>query len=296
MSASLRSERGFMLTELLIACVLTVAVLGAAVGVFAKFANEQNRTEQQGRAEDAARQVLDRISSDLRSAMSDGTTGSQPIEVRSSTNLVYLAPSASASLTNNPRGLVHIRYCLDTSNLTNEVLWYQNVAYDSQSRPTPPSGTSCPLPSYTTSIAVASFIVNQVQSPVQALFTTPTDSAGNVTDVYIRAFVDVDPTKQPAATDLQSSVTLRNLNHPPTAQLTCQALASGHTLCDASASVDSDAQSLTFGWKMDGNPLTSTTYNLDQSGLLSKSSHTFMVTVTDSSGVASSASQTVTMP
>jgi hypothetical protein len=296
MNVSLRSEHGFMLTELLIACVMTVAVLAAAVGVFAKFANQQSRAERQGRAEDASRQVLDRIASDLRSAMSDGTSGSQPIEVRSSTNLVYLAPSASAVLTNNPRGLVHIRYCLDATDPQNEVLWYQTVGYDSQSRPTPPSGTSCPLPSYTTSFAVASFIVNQIQSPVQPLFTTPTDASGNVTDVSMNAYVDIDPTKQPAATNLQSSVTLRNLNHPPTAQLTCQALANGHVLCDASASVDSDAQSLSFSWRMDGNALTNTSYTLDQSGLASGSPHTFTVTVTDSSGVTSTASQPVTMP
>ena len=293
---ALRGERGFMLTELLIACIMTVAVLGTAVGVFAKFANEQSRAERQGRAEDAARQVLDRIASDLRSAMSDGTSGSQPIEVYSSTNLVYLVPSASASLTNNPRGLIHARYCLDTSDTQNEVLWYQSVGYDSQTRPTPPSGTTCPLPSYSTSTAVASFIVNQLQSPVQPIFTTPTDSSGNVTDVYMHAFVDVDPGKAPAATDLQSSVTLRNLNHPPSAQLTCQGTSNGHVLCDASASGDSDAQSLSFAWKMDGNTVAGTSYNLDQAGLVSKSSHTFTVTVTDSSGVTSSASQTVTLP
>jgi type II secretory pathway pseudopilin PulG len=293
---ALRGERGFMLTELLIACVMTVAVLGAAVGVFAKFANEQSRTEKQGRAEDAARQVLDRITSDLRSAMSDGTSGSQPIEIYSSTDLVYLAPSASASLTNNPRGLVHTRYCLDITNAQNEVLWYQTLGYDSQSRKTPPSSTSCPNSAYTTQQAVASFIVNQLQSPAKALFTTPTDSSGNVIDVYLRAYVDVDPAKDPAATDLQSSVTLRNLNHPPTAQINCQGTANGHALCDASASVDSDSQSLSFTWKMDGNTVTGTSYNLDQAGLVSKSSHTFTVTVTDSSGVSSSASQTVALP
>jgi hypothetical protein len=294
--SALRGERGFMLTELLVACALTVAVLGTAVGVFAKFANQQSRSERQGVAEDTARQVLDRISGDLRSAMSDGTSGGQPVEVHSATDLVYLAPSASASLTNNPRGLMHTRYCLDVSNPQNEVIWYQQLGYDSQSRRTPPNSTGCPNGAYTTSVAVASFIVNQLQSPAQALFTAPTDSSGNVTDVSMNAYVDVDPTKDPGATNLQSSVTLRNLNHPPTAQLTCQALSNGHALCDASASIDSDAQSLNFSWAMDGNPLTSNSYNLDQAGLASRSSHTFTVTVTDSSGVTSSATQSVTMP
>jgi type II secretory pathway pseudopilin PulG len=292
----MRSERGFMLTELLIACVMTVAILGAAVGVFAKFANEQSRSERQGRAEDTARQVLDRISTDLRDAMSDGTAGSQPVEIHTSTDLVYLAPSSSATLTNNPRGLLHTRYCLDTSNSQNEVLWYETISYDSQTRKTPPSSSSssCPASGYTTQEAVASNIVNQVAS--QPLFTAPTDSSGNVTDVYLSAYVDVDPNRDPAATNLQSSVTLRNLNHPPTAQITCQGTTAGHVLCDASASIDSDSQSLSFAWKMDGNTVPGTSYNLDQAGLASKSTHTFTVTVTDSSGVSSSASQTVTLP
>src|SRR5205823_5638576 len=160
----LRSERGFMLTELLIACVMTVAILGTAVGVFAKFANEQSRSERQGRAEDTARQVLDRMSTDLRDAMSDGSTGSQPVEVHTSTDLVYLAPSSSANLTNNPRGLQHTRYCLDTSNAQNEVLWYQTISYDSVSHKTAPSASSCPGSAYTTQEAVATNIVNQVGS------------------------------------------------------------------------------------------------------------------------------------
>lgn len=285
-----------MLTELLIACVMTVAILSASVAVFAKFANEQSRTERQGRAEDAARQVLDRIAGDVRDAMSDGSAGAQPIEVYSSTDLVYLAPNATATTTNNPRGLTHTRFCLDTSNSQNGVVWFQTLSYDSQSRKTPPSGTSCPNSAYASQEAVASNIVNQLRSPVVPFFTTPTDSSGNVIDVYMRAYVDVDPAKDPAATDLQTSVTLRNLNHPPTAQLSCQGTSAGHVLCDASGSVDSDAQSLSFAWKMDGNTVAGTSYNLDQAGLASRSSHTFTVTVTDASGVSSSASQTVTLP
>jgi hypothetical protein len=283
-----------MLTELLIACVMTVAILATAVGVFAKFANQQSRSERQGRAEDTARQVLDRITTDLRDAMSSGSTGSQPVEFHSGTDLVYLAPSSSASLTNNPRGLVHTRYCLDTSNAQNEVLWYQTIGYNSQTQPNPPSSSSCPASGYPTQEAVASNIVNQVGS--QPLYTTPTDSSGNVTDVFIRAYVDVDPSRDPSATDLQTAVTLRNLNHPPNAQVNCQGTSTGHVLCDASASVDSDSQSLSFAWQMDGSTVAGTSYNIDQPGLVSKSTHTFTVTVTDSSGASSSASQTVTLP
>jgi Tfp pilus assembly protein PilW len=291
-----RREDGFMLTELLVASVMTIVVLTTVAGVFAAFSNQQRRDERQNQAEDTARQVLDRIAVDLRSAASPGAVGNQPVELHSSYDIVYLVPSASASLTNNPRGLVHVRYCLDASNPQNEALWMQTLAYDSVNQPSPPSASSCPSASYSTQQLVATNLVNQAASPATPLFTTPTDPSGYVTDVNLHALVDANTTKDPPATDLQSSVTLRNLNHPPTAALTCQAASNGHALCDASASVDPDGQTLTFSWKMDGGALTNTSYSLDQAGLASRSTHTFMVTVTDSSGVPSSASQSVTMP
>ena len=112
----------------------------------------------------------------------------------------------------------------------------------------------------------------------------------------MRVYVDVDPAKDPAPVDLQTSVTLRNLNHLPVPQLTCQGGSSGHVLCDASGSIDPDSESRSFAWKMDGSTISGTSYNLDKAGLAWGSSHIFTVTVTDSSGASSSASQTVLAP
>ena len=108
--------------------------------------------------------------------------------------------------------------------------------------------------------------------------------------------MDVNTCSDPRATDLQSSVTLRNLNRQPTAGLNCQATTNGHAICDASSSIDPDGDNLTYSWTMDGSPLSAPTYRLDQSSLASHSTHSFTVTVTDSGGLTSSATRSITMP
>jgi hypothetical protein len=232
----------------------------------------------------------------LRSATAGDVTGGQPIEKATANDLVFLVPTQSASLTNNARGVVHTRYCLDTSSSPNAMLWMQTAPYDTASNSTSPSTTACPSTAWPTQQHVASYLVNQLQSPAVSLFTTNTDSAGNVTDITVRALVDVNTSTDPRATDLQSRVTLRNLNRQPTADVTCQAESSGHAICDASGSVDPDGENLTYSWTMDGSPLSATGYRLDQYPLVSQSTHSFTVTITDPGGLTSSATRSITMP
>jgi type II secretory pathway pseudopilin PulG len=284
-----------MLTELLVASATMILILGTVVTVFARFSSQQRRSEQQNEAEGTARQVLDRIVVDIRSATSAGGGSSQPVQSHSNYEIVYLVPRPSATLTNNARGLIRVRYCLDATVASNERLWMETTPYTS-AQPNPPSATSCPSSAYSTQQVVARNLVNQLQTPSAPLFISRTDAAGNVTDVATQAFVDTNPTGGAPATDLRSSVTLRNLNRAPTAGLTCQAAANGHVLCDASASSDPEGQTLEFSWTMDGTRLVSRTYNLDQSGVASGTTHTFAVTATDPSGLAATAQRTVTMP
>ena len=77
---------------------------------------------------------------------------------------------------------------------------------------------------------------------------------------------------------------------PAGGESSCQALSNGHALCDASASVDPDGETLTYSWAMDGSPLSARSYHLDQSGLASHSTHSFTVTITDR-GLTSSATR-----
>jgi hypothetical protein len=176
----------------------------------------------------------------------------------------------------------------------------QLAPFSTTSQPLPPSTTSCPdaASGWTRKHLVASNIVNKQQSPVKPFFIRTTDSGGVVSDIAVDAWVDVDATGGAPASELQSSVTLRNLNHSPVAVVpTCSGSGNGHVICDASASTDPDGQSIFYKWKMDSGSFASGTSTLDQSGLVSGSTHTFTVQVTDTGGAVSTAtSPVVTVP
>jgi hypothetical protein len=218
----------------------------------------------------------------------------QPVQSVTSYEMVFLTPRDNVSTTRNPRGLVFVRYCLDASDLTDEKLYVQTQNYDSTSQRTAPNLGACPNASWSTQQLVAGNLVNQLQSPMVPLFNPTTDASGNVTDLAVQTVVDADVNKPPKATDLRSSVTLRNLNRSPVAAVTCTT-SNGHVLCDASASSDPDGQAISFAWTLDGSPLAETSYKLDQSPV-SSGNHTIGVTVTDSGGLSSTTTQTVTMP
>jgi type II secretory pathway pseudopilin PulG len=292
----LRDEAGFALTELLVAMGLLGVLFGTSLLVFTAFSNQSRRVDTQSEAQGSARRAIDRMVVQLRSATAGSTTGGQPVEKATSYDLVFLVPTPSPSLTNNARGVVHTRYCLDSTTASNEVLWVQTASYTTTSNASPPSTTACPSSAWSTQRRVADHLVNQFSSPTTPLFTARTDSTGNVIDVAVRALVDVNTASAPPATDLQSSATLRNLNRPPTADMNCQAVSNGHALCDASISADPDGETMTYSWTMDGSPLGTTTYHLDQSPLASHSTHSFTVTVTDPGGLTSSATRSITMP
>jgi prepilin-type N-terminal cleavage/methylation domain-containing protein len=292
----LRNESGFALTELLVAIVLMGVLLGTSLTVFQAFSNQSRRVDSQSKAQNNARRAIDRMVVQLRSATAGNLTGGQPIEKATANDLVFLVPSRSPSLTDNARGVMHTRYCLDTSTSTNAVLWMQTAPYNTTSNSTPPSATACPGTDWPAQQQIADHLVNQLQSPAVSLFTTRTDSSGTITDITVRAFVDANTSTDPRATDLQSSVTLRNLNRQPSANLSCNALSNGHAICDASSSGDPDGDNLTYSWTMDGSPLSSRSYHVDQYPLASRSTHSFTVTVSDPAGLTSSATRSITMP
>lgn len=294
MTARWRGEHGYTLTEVLVALTISSLILGAAVTAFTSYLNQTANGEKAANAQDAARLALDQMAIQLRSATSNASTGNQPIEAFGAYNLVWLAPFPGASTTNNPLGLRHIRYCVDSGNPNNEKLWLQTAPFSTTSNRNWPATGSCPANSWPTAMVVGQNLVNVVQNT--PMFLTPTDSQGNVTDVRVNALVDIDVNTTPPSTSVRTSVALRNLNHTPAAVVSCAAGLTGHALCDASASTDSDNQTLKFAWKVDGATVGETSYKLDQGSLAAGSNHTFSVTVTDSGGLSSSASQSLKMP
>ena len=167
----LREEGGFALTELLVGMVVMALVLAVSLTVFTSFSNQSRRVDSQSQAQNSARRTIDRMVVQLRSATAGNVTGGQPIEKAGANDLVFLVPTQSASLTDNARGVMHTRYCLDTSTSTNAVLWLQTAPYSTTASATPPSTTACPSSAWPNQERVADHLVNQLQSPAVSLFT-----------------------------------------------------------------------------------------------------------------------------
>jgi len=290
-------QDGFSLIELLVGMVVAGIVFGAAVTALTGFLQQTSRASSRVQSQDAARRSVDRLAVGLRSAMSAGVGSGQPIVSRSDYDLGFLAPSTTASLTGNPKGLVHTRYCLDATTASNAGLWVQTAPYNQTTLASPPATAGCPSTSWATTDLVASNVVNRALSPARPVFTSTVDPQGIVTDVAIRAVIDKDLAVSPPPSDLQSKVNLRNVNRAPTAAMTCNALASGHIICDAAGSTDPEGQTLKFAWWLDAAALSGESASqLDRAGFVPGSSHTVQATVTDSGGLTASVQRTVTLP
>jgi prepilin-type N-terminal cleavage/methylation domain-containing protein len=299
MRTLLRDQRGMTLTELMAAMFISIIIFGAAVTTFVEFLDVSTRSDNQNQAQDTARATIERLSSQLRNATATGSTGATPIESFAGFDFIFLAPLPNATISSatNPRGLYHIRYCLTNLNTKNDILWFQTAPYNSTTQATPPPVTACPDTGWPTRTAVANHVVNRSVAGAPALFTKRMDANGDTTHIVIKPIVDWNPNTKPEATTLLSTVNLRNVNRVPTASVTCQGLASGHAVCDASASSDPDGQTLTYAWTLDGTTLASEkTARLDYSPLASKSTHTIVARVTDPGGATATATRTVTIP
>lgn len=301
----LRDQRGIALPEILVGMVISLAVFGATMTALEMFMRQSARTTRAAESQDSARSAVDRLARQLRNATSAATgTGSSTPAVEQSLpyDLVFLAPDPAGTATpTNPQGLMHVRYCLNSSTISSEVLWNQTAPY-SPAQPVP-STSSCPGPTssgaWRDKRTVASHFVNQYLTPNKPLFTTATDSSGSVTDVGVNPWVDGDPIGGAPATRLRTSVTLRNLNHAPTVPSPNCTTQNGHAFCDASAASDADGQALAFTWLVDGNgapacAIGGASARLDVTfpGCVPSGSHTFVAVVSDTGGATTTSTPT----
>jgi type II secretory pathway pseudopilin PulG len=296
-----REESGVTLTELLVSIILAGIVFGAAVTTFVTFLNVSTKAEDQQKAQDTARSTVSTIAGHVRNAMTTSATGAAVNSSSSSFDLILLVPlpNQTTNATTNPRGLAHVRYCLENRGNKNDTVWFQTSPYNSSTLPNPPSIASCPSNAWSTKQRAFDHLVNRVTTGTPPLFKYNTDTATppNITSVEIHPIVDWAPLRDHKETDLRTTVSLRNLNRAPSADMTCQGLANGHAVCDASSSSDPDGQQLSYAWKMGTTELTNeASYRLDKFPLTSKATYSFTLTVTDTAGVTSTVTKSVTIP
>jgi len=119
-------------------------------------------------------------------------------------------------------------------------------------------------------------------------------STAQIKSVAVDVFIDPKPGSQPGETELTSGIFLRNSLAPPVASFTVTQV-NGSVQLNASTSSDPNGQSLSYQWYLDGSATGGTTqqYQFASGTFASGSSHTFMLTVTNTGGLSNSTSQTV---
>lgn len=310
-------DRGFTLIEVLVAMIITLVVMGAATTVLTIFMKDNNYDAARDSAQADARQLIDRVSRDLRNAASPvtnsspGTLSAGLLEKATSDDIVFegVSPSGTApsgDLTNE----MQVRYCLGANN----TLWRQSTT-PSSSYTTVPDTTSCPSTStawVTTStgspccIELTDVTNDAGGDTTRPLFTfgpTGWSSLADIKEVQIDMYVDPNPGQRPGATELTSGVFLRNEMSAPVADFSWNENTVKPGVTDVqlngTPSSDPNGQALSYQWYTSGScpapagsPF-STSQEPDAGNYSSGTNQTFLLVVTDTAGLTYCTSKVV---
>lgn len=312
---SLRGQAGFTLMELLVTMVITTIVFGATLSVLDVFQRDNRHELLRNETQDNARNALDRLGRDLRNVAAPKSVPELPgaLEVAKRYSLIFQTISTEPGYEwgKNVTHAARVRYCLDNSKPSEEVLWKQTTRWKEEHAPALPTVTTCPdltAGDWETSTRLVEHVVNRIGGRSRRLFlygpgTEPPTI--EINSIEVNMFIDLTPgTRQLCGvnheescteTQLTSGISLRNANRQPTAFFTAvQTGPSNKVLLNASESQDPQGLALTYKWWQDGALLNTTSQQYETAGEFKKeSSHAFKLEVTDPGGLSSVTEQTV---
>jgi prepilin-type N-terminal cleavage/methylation domain-containing protein len=303
-----RREHGFTLIELLVSMALAVVVFGATLSALNIFQTNNNFDLLRNETQDSARSAIDRLSRDLRNVAAPKSVKELPgaLEVAKPESITFQTidsvplPAESKNATNAMR----VRYCLDDSSPTNEVLRRQEMRWVSATTPPIPAENGCKAveAGWDRSSQLVNYLTNRVggqNRPVFAYGPSGWSEVSQVVTVEPTLYIDVNPGKvRPGETQLTSAISLRNANRQPIAAFTAESLHK-HVLLNASQSEDPDGLALTYTWSegtTEGEivlPSNALTYETPE--MAEGTTHTFWLKVKDPGGLEASTKQKVTI-
>jgi Tfp pilus assembly protein PilV len=295
----LRGEHGLTLVEALLALVLTVVVFGAALTALIAFQHNTTNGVLRNEAQDHARNALDRLARGLRSVAAPTKKFSGALEEAAPYSITFQTiDSQKTAGGSNATNAMRVRYCLNDSTPTNEVLWQQTVRWTTVEGPTLVSSSECPdrtAGRWEASTRLASNITNRIGGQSRAAFTYSAGSTPQIVSVESKLYIDLKPGSQPGESELTTATSLRNANRPPIVSFTATKInGKNRVLLNGSESRDPEGLALTYKWKEGSSVLPSTAQQYETEEL-SPGSHTFTLEVSDPGGLTSSTSQTVSI-
>jgi hypothetical protein len=215
--------------------------------------------------------------------------------------------SAPAGL--NTGHVMRVRYCLNNSNPSNEVIWQQTQRWQTAEAPEPPPTSKCPEleNGWQAKTRVVEHATNKIggqgkaskcatEAVPRCLFLYSATGVPQIVSVESTIFLNVSPTtRRPGESVLTSGVSLRNANRPPLVSFTITRL-NAQVELNASSSHDPDGLALSYKWWEDGILQSTTAQRWVTTGGALHGLHTFKLQVTNPGGLSSEESKTVTLP
>jgi prepilin-type N-terminal cleavage/methylation domain-containing protein len=265
----LRSEQGFTLIELLVAMIVMFVVLSATLLSLDTFNRNRERTVNQNDQQEIARKTMDLVSVQLRNLANPSVGATSTITKAEDNDIVFQTTDPSKQW---------VRYCLDFSNTSNSVLYYETAGNSLA----PPASTSCPTPAadratagvcptaspcWLTSNLQVDQVTNRANSQTRAVFfynADPSDAAylSKITRVRINLFVDADPTRKPSETRMESGIYLRNQNQQPTSTYTATKSTTNNRAWTFNGATSDDPEGRTLDYLWFKGTVTDTTVTL----------------------------------
>jgi prepilin-type N-terminal cleavage/methylation domain-containing protein len=295
-----RQEHGFTLMEMLVAMVLSAAVFGAALSVLDVFQRNNRFDQLRNETQDNARNATDLLSRQVRNVAAPSAGSPGALLTTKSYSMIFdtIESGSSFAWGANASHTMMVRYCLNNTTNTNEVLWMQTKRWNTATGPSEtPTPVGCPDVSgyWETSRQLVEHVTNRVNGQTRPVFIYSAATAPQTASIEVNLFLDLNPGKAPGETQLTSGIGLRNVNRPPIAAFTVTQI-NKFVRLDASASSDPDGLALTYKWWKDGVALESASQVYETPTQESKGTHTYELVVTDPGGLTEKAKETVNVP
>jgi prepilin-type N-terminal cleavage/methylation domain-containing protein len=244
----MRDERGFTLIELLVSSALLIVVLGATLSVLDGFQGRNRELNERADATARARTQMDQLARDMRNLASPTHLAPNAIDRATGNDIIFQAvdPRGPAAPLNGAN-VRRVRYCLDSSDPNNAVLWFMSQTWV-DTPPPAPTTTACGAGAggWSDVQSVAGNVVNAARGTPVFLFDSVT--LKDIRRVQATLWIDTDPGRGAAATSLTSGVYLRNQNAEPVAAFTVARGGGRRLLLNGSASTDPEGEPLQYQW------------------------------------------------
>jgi type II secretory pathway pseudopilin PulG len=296
-----RAQHGFTVVELLVAMSLAVGLFGVTLGVLDVFQRDNHFNLLRNETQDNARTAIDRLARELRNVSAPSVKEAGALEQAGRYALTFQTinstPAGKGEIEGNVTNAMRVRYCLDDSNPSDEVLWREIEHWKTELAPALPTSNACPdlnAADWEHTEQIVTNITNRIGGQPRALFVYGPDGASltsQITSVEPSVYTDLNPGAEPGERLVTTTIYLRNQNRSPLASFAVTEVGKHHVYLNASESVDPNGLALSYRWWDNGTLLSGSSQQYETAELAEGSTHTFKLEVKNPGGLASTAEQ-----